>query len=286
LENRLNITNRLGLPNAIVRAIQNDKYSPGDGDISVTSLIQPPQLKRLLRDHHPDEDASDKIWALLGQAVHSILERHAEGHPDVEVEKRLYTMVEGWKVGGQFDEYERGVATLRDYKITTVYAADGKDEWTQQLNMLRLLCIENGRPVEKMEIVAIFRDWQKNKAAHDKEYPDSQVKVIPIEVWPLDRTRGFMEGRVLLHQAQTPRPCTDEERWTKPEKFAVMKVGRKAALKLFDSFNDAQAFIDKSSDKKLLDIQHRPKTHTRCEGYCAAAPICPQLQREREAAPF
>jgi hypothetical protein len=279
------LTNRLGLPEAIVRAVHNDKYNPGDGNISVTGLIQPPQLRRLSHDHEKLEDVSDRIWSLVGQAVHGILERAHEGIEGYEVETRLYTEVAGWKIGGQFDVYDRENETLDDYKITTVWSRDGKDEWTQQLNMLRVLCEDNGRPVKHLRIIAIFRDWQRAKAGtHD--YPDSQVKVIEVPVWPIETARGFMEGRVRLHQAETPRPCTDEERWVRPAVFAVMKVGRKSAVKLFDKLPEAEKFIEKSSDKKLLDVQHRTKTFTRCEGYCPVSHVCPQLAAEKDDRPF
>lgn len=279
------LTNRLGLPEAIVRAIANDKYNPGHGDISATKLITPPQITHLLRSHEPEEDAAEKMWSLIGQAVHGILERAYEGDDSVIVENRFYTDCEGWKVSGQIDVYDPATRTIYDYKVTSVYSSDGKAEWDQQLNLLRVLLEDNGHPVENLKIIAIFRDWQKSKAGQ-YDYPDSQVKVIDIPLWPVDTARGFMAGRVKLHQAQTPRPCSDEERWAKPEKFAVMKVGRKAAVKLFDTYAEAQRFIAKSSDSGLLDIQHRQKQYTRCGSYCPVAHVCPQLAAEQEARPF
>lgn len=281
----MTITNRLDLPDAIVRAIRNDKYSPGESDITVTGLITPPQIKHLLRQHAPEEDASDRIWSLIGQAVHGILERAYEGDESVIAERRFYTDVDGVKVGGQVDVYDPTSRTLYDYKITSVWARDGKNEWDQQLNMLRVLLEDNGLPVENLKIIAIFRDWQRAKSG-DFDYPDSQVKVIDIPMWPIETARGFMSGRVALHKAPTPRPCTDEERWAKPEKWAVMKIGRKTAVKLFDKVDGAEKFIEKSSDRNLLDIQHRPKQYTRCNAYCPVKDHCPQFQAEQDERPF
>lgn len=279
------LTNRLDLPDAIVRAIKNDKYDPGTGDISVTKLISPPQIAHLLRQHEPIEDASDRIWSLIGQAVHGILERAYENDDSVIVERRFYTSCEGWNVSGQIDVYDPATQTIYDYKITSVWARDGKDEWDQQLNMLRVLLEDSGLPVKHLKIIAIFRDWQKAKVG-DFEYPESQVKPIDVDLWPYDTARGFMSGRVQLHQAETPRPCTDEERWAKPEKWAVMKIGRKSAVKLFDKHDAAQTFIDGSKDAGLLDIQHRPKQYTRCGSYCPVAGNCPQLKAEQDSRPF
>jgi len=52
------ITNEHGAPDVFVRAAENDMYSMGDADISVTGLIQPPQIARL-RKKHEDKLSSD-----------------------------------------------------------------------------------------------------------------------------------------------------------------------------------------------------------------------------------
>ena len=59
------ITNKHGLPEALVRAVRNDPYT-GGGDISVTKLIDSPQRRQLWRQHEADieEDVSERIWSL------------------------------------------------------------------------------------------------------------------------------------------------------------------------------------------------------------------------------
>lgn len=261
------ITNKHGLPAPLVNAIKNDPYSRGKSDISVTQLIQPPQLRRLGMGLKTDEDASEFIWRLLGQAVHTILER---AYPDTAMtEKRLFTQVRGWTVSGQFDVYDGGVLT--DYKITSVYARDGKKEWDNQLNLLAALCRRNGMTVSKVEIVAIFRDWRPKEALSD-DYPKSQVAVIPVELWPEDQAEVYLHERVAAHQATPPAPCTDEDRWLSPSKWALMQKGRKRAIKLFDS---------KPAHLSMSDGQYweqRPGIYRRCESYCRASSVCPQWQ--------
>src|SRR6185436_15819592 len=106
------ITNRHGLPAPLVNAMRNDPYTKGRSDISVTQLIQPPQPRKLLKGREIEEDASELIWRLLGQAVHTILER---AYPDTAItEKRVFGEVLGWIVSGQFDVYDNGL--LSDYK--------------------------------------------------------------------------------------------------------------------------------------------------------------------------
>ena len=99
------ITNKHGLPQALVNAVQNDPYDGGVADISVTRLIQPPQIGYLARGVELEEDVSERIWVLLGQAVHTILER-AYQHSDALVEQRLYTECCGWTVSGKPDLLE------------------------------------------------------------------------------------------------------------------------------------------------------------------------------------
>ena len=92
-------TNHHNLPAALVAAVTNDAYR-GGGDISVTKLIDAPQRRVLGLRHAADirVDVSERIWALLGQAVHHILERAGT---DTLVEQRLFADIGGWKLSGQ-----------------------------------------------------------------------------------------------------------------------------------------------------------------------------------------
>jgi len=71
-----NLTNVHGLPDAFVNAIKNDPYT-GGGDISVTKLIDSPR-RRVLGKKFKDlvvVDVSEMTWALMGQCMHTVLER-------------------------------------------------------------------------------------------------------------------------------------------------------------------------------------------------------------------
>jgi hypothetical protein len=258
------ITNRQNLPTPLVNAIINDPYNAGDSDISVTRLIQPPQIRWLLRDKEVVEDAADCIWRLCGQVMHTILERASSG--EEVAEKRVFAKVNGWVVSGQFDLLEQTILT--DYKFTTVYAKDGKAEWDAQINLLNALCHLNGIRTTKGQIIAIFRDWRRREALRG-DYPKTQVAVIPVTLWPLAEAQAYLEERVRLHQMDTPPPCTDEERWLLPEKWALMQKGRKRAIKLFDK--KPEIVLNKGQY-----WEHRPGSYRRCEDYCNAAQYCEQ----------
>lgn len=272
----MNLTNKAGLPLPLVRAVANDPYDAGDTDISVTRLLQPPQLRKLMQGAQGlTEDASERIWALLGQSVHTILERAYKGTQAI-VERRVRREVLGWKVSGQFDVLEDGV--LSDYKITSVYARDGKIEWEQQLNLLRVLAASDLMlpAIHRLQIVAIFRDWRPKEALKD-DYPDSQVAIIPVNLWPLEKAEEYLLERVRLHQADIAEPCTDEERWAQPSKWALMKKGQKKAVRLFDS---KPVFVTLEDNQYW---EHRPGAYRRCENYCPVSGICPQWKAEQES---
>lgn len=278
------ITNHANLPDAIVQAVVNDPYPYGKtGDISVTRLIGPPQIRMLERQHRDDieEDAADRIWALIGQIAHGILER---AETVAITEERLFAEVDGWQVSGQFDRLALlPDGTLQDYKVTSTWAViDGpKTEWLQQLNTLRYLATRNGYKVEKLQIVAILRDWSKGKARQGGNYPPVQVRVIDVPVWPMARTEDYVRERVRLHQlaetcAETGRAlpeCTSEERWERPTKYAVRKPGRKSAVRLYD---DQAAAWRHASEVPNGYVETRAGASIRCADYCPVAEFCAQ----------
>jgi hypothetical protein len=264
------LTNVHGLPEAIVKAVQNDPYSSGGANISVTKLIDAPQRRALWLQHHDHltEDVSERIWALLGQAVHHILERAGT---DTLVEQRLFAELEGWTLSGQFDRLHLASKTLSDYKVTTTYKAKGDASWTRQLNILRWLASVNDLAVDRLEIVAIFRDWRGGERDRNPEYPVAPVQVIPVEVWPLSETEAYIRQRIQLHQqakAGEYIPCTDEERWYSGDKWALVRPGGKRALRVLET--------EPTDVPEGYVVEHRPGQYRRCASYCEVAPFCPQ----------
>lgn len=273
------VTNKHGLPDAIVRAVVNDPYTRGDCDFSVTQLLKPPQIARLERSHETPEDVSDRIWALLGQAVHVILERAGKDNTSAIAEKRLFMTVtvdgKEYRISGALDRFHFAMGCLTDYKITSVYARGGKDEWEQQLNLLRVLLAHNGYTVHRLENVLIFRDWRPKEALSRDDYPKSQVATLKVELWPMERAVEFLHQRIRDHAAATPRSCTPEERWHQPDKWALMKRGRKTAIKLFEQQPE---HITLAADQY---IEKRPGAFRRCESYCPVAAHCAQWAADK-----
>lgn len=280
----MKITNKHNLPAAFVEAVKFDDYDRGRSDYTVTQLLKPPQADQLMRKHYDEleEDAADATYRLLGTAVHAILERAAG--KDELTEKRLYLEVDGVLIGGQFDHLDLRDGVLTDYKISSVWSyIFGKTEWSEQLNILRLIAEENGYPVRALQIQGIWRDWIKRKAMDDENYPQAQTTIVPIPIWTDEQVLDFIRERIALHQ-QTLPPCTKDDRWIRDEKWAVMKEGRKSALKLFDDPAQAEAYykgcVKNAKPGEKFHIDHRKGSPTRCLSYCLAAPFCEQFKAE------
>ena len=280
----MKFTNRYNLPDALFSALSSDWYSQ-DGRISVTGLISPPRIAQLKKRHQDEieEDVSERVWTLLGSAVHDVLER---AETDGIQETRLSTDVMGWAVTGQADLWEEADGgTLSDYKVTSVWSVikGVKPEWEAQLNCYAHLyrtCL--GKPVSKLQIVAILKDHSRGKAKQGGDYPPIPIAVIPIKMWPDDEVRAYISARVLLHQQAEEKsdtdlpPCTDEERWAKPTTWAVMKTGRKSAVRVLDTQAEAEAMAAEKGAGHYVEC--RPGSYTRCEGYCPVSQWCNQYK--------
>jgi hypothetical protein len=281
----MNLTNQSNLPLPLVEAIRNDSYDKGDCDYSVTELILPPRIAELRRQHWGEitEDASDRIFALVGQGIHAVLERAAGDCYRVE-ERFTIRHESGVRVSGRIDLYDRQTFTLQDYKVTSRWTTkDGlKPEWVAQGNLNRLLMLKNGVRVDKIEYVAIYRDWSKMMVARGKDdMPEKQVETFEVPLWKTEFTEGYLEDRIRLHQeaAEQLPLCTDEERWFKPEKWAVMKKGRKRAVKLYDSPSEATLVAESLEPHQgQYKVEHRKGEHTRCLYYCPVSSFCLQFR--------
>ena len=287
-------TNRHNIPQEIINAVHNDNYSRGKATISATGLLQPPRIRLLAQEHYDKLtiDVSDEIWKLLGQSVHTILERANENNEDTITEQRMFAKVNDWTVSGQTDSIDVKSNILKDYKITSVWSIvsalqDGKTDWEQQLNIYAYLYKQNtGKTIDQLNIIAIARDWNKNQYHRSAgDYPPSPITVLDIDLWSDEEQDAYVEERVRLHnhaqmsaEFEEMPPCPDEVRWMKPAVYAVHKGQNKRALKLFADKAEAEIFAGESEDRVLIE---RPKTYTRCEkNYCRVADFCNQYNKE------
>lgn len=285
----MKLTNHAGLPGPLVAALAEHeaKYDKGSADFSITELIGPARIA-VLRQRHRDEierDAADSIWSLFGTAVHEILRRGASGN--VLSEERLMMSLGGVTISGGIDFYDEATATLDDYKSCSVYAIkDGlKDEWVAQLNGYSLLLRSQGWPVKRVRIQALLKDWHAAEAKRNAEYPAACWKTIEAPLWSDEEARNYFLVRSEIHRAAKAGKlplCTESERWAKPPMHAVMKAGRKSAVRLFTHRQDADALaISLGAGHSVVD---RPGESVRCASYCDVAPWCDWWQAQVAAA--
>lgn len=311
----MKITNKKLLPHLLVAAVSHDRYEPGHGDISATTLIAPAQ-QRILREQHEEEleeDASERVWSLLGSAVHYVIEnakihmKHsAEWNYNNITEERFYWVMKpsdggpGKTLSAQIDLYEDG--DLNDFKVTSVWAIkdaieNGKEEWDAQLNIQRYLMEKNGIEVKRLYIIAICRDWNKSGFMRDpKAYPPRVAK-LELPVWSMEKTEGYIWSRLNAHFGKYVPECTPKECWEKPTKYALMKKGRQSALRLLDSEKQIMEYAQEKGlvqleafgpDGEMTDalakdhyIDVRQGARNRCADYCDVADFCDQYQRWR-----
>lgn len=269
----MNLTNKYGLPIAFHNAVS---WQPEEGEYQyrVSELTNPPRIVWLTRRHHSEvvEDISDKIWLLLGSAVHYVLDKGG-GRNDL-VEETLTAAVGGIKIKGSPDLLQGD--TLWDYKITSVWSVvfnpEGKGEWQAQLNIYKWLYEQSGFGVKNLKICAILRDWQKSKRG-GPDYPDIPVVVIDISVW--DNPKFMIQDKLDALESVKDKPdnelpiCTAEERWQKPDRWALMKKGQKRAVKLYDSQQEAE-----NACQTGHFVEPRIGVSTRCLEYCSVQPWC------------
>ncbi|GAG79678.1 unnamed protein product, partial [marine sediment metagenome] len=180
--------------------------------------------------------------------------------------------------------------TLDDYKFTSVWTVifGLKTDWEQQLNCYKPFYEYAGFPVKELRVHILGRDWSRTKALQNHNYPKCEITTMPVPMWDNDKIKDFVYERVLLHQAceklsDNDLPlCTPDERWEKPTKYAIIKEGRKSAVRVLDTLENANQYIN----EKNLDDKHsivlREGESTRCEFYCHLRDYCSQYKMMKE----
>lgn len=281
---KLKLTNKLGLPEPIVAAIENDSYDAKGSDYTATSLLRAPRELELMRTVEYTEDASDRIASLHGQAMHTVLERSAyflrkSGHIVEERFVEIFT-VDGkeYKVSAQIDLFDEVNGVLSDYKTAlTSHVKHGlKEDHRRQLDLQAYLLRKSGFKVNRAEVVLFLKDWTPMKDYPD--YPKSASVKFEVPLLLDQGVEQWIVDRIRLHEtAKKYLPyCTKEEKWNRPT-FAVIKNGNTRATKVFETKEEATAFAkDKGAE---YTIKERGE-NIRCKHYCPVRFVCKQARDE------
>lgn len=298
--------NKFNLPAPLVTALTGELYdlkNPPENVISVTGIIKPPKQKVLEARHDAEieVDVSERLWMLMGTACHYVAEQSA-GYEHI-TEKRwfmdcattnTYELEDGQEitsaiwydphtiyVSGKLDIYDPTEKKLSDYKITSVWSwiieKCMKKEHDAQLQINALALRQLGHSVEKVSILMLFRDWSKSRSKQD--YPDLEVpmKEIFAPLWNDKEIMEYIDGRVRLHYEARRKTddeipaCSPEERWAKETKYAVMKVGKKRAERVYDRKPEPDFMVQNHPGCVVVE---RPGTDTKCQEYCSCNLWC------------
>lgn len=287
------LTNKLNLPQPFVDAATND-HEYTEGRYSVTELLGG-TCEAILKRRHSDEltdDVADRVWAIFGSAVHEILQNSNESESQLKenwIECQLDGSLSGYSLSGIFDLYDDSTGIVTDYKTASVWKVQfgDFDDWRKQTLMYCWLLQQIGFDAWTGRIVALLKDHSIRKARTEKGYPKHPVVTLEwrfsnedIDNIEQEIIEWFLE---VAHEETVPdeclEPCTDEQRWHKPDKWAVKKKGRKTAVRVYESEKDARVRAmeenRKADSNDLYYVEFREGEDTKCDSYCSVSDFCP-----------
>lgn len=279
----MKITNKLGLPEPFVQMCTSD-YVYRPQRYSVTSLLKGIRESILERRHETEQDVADMIWMLFGTAAHNILESQQETDDQLK-ECSVETEIDGITISGRFDLYDASTKTVTDYKTCSVWKVlfGDYEDWRLQTLMYAYMLRQSGFDVEHGEIVAVMRDHSKRDAKYKPEYPDYPVKRIVFNFTESDFSyiENFLNDSVelikeceLLPDDELPL-CTPEQRFNSGDKYAVMAKGKKRALRVLDSKEEAEQWLAGNGGDY---IEERKGEDKKCLEYCSVCKFCSYWQ--------
>lgn len=309
----MQFTNIHGLPESLAEALRGDAYdlkNPPPNIFSLTTIAKTPRMVQLER-RHDDEievDVVERGWTLFGSSIHYALGVRQNKQAERLSEERVYIDTTTWEihtcprgvqataapwyradhyyVSCKWDNYEQEKRgwILQDYKVTSVWGViidkGQKPDWKAQLNIEAFALRKLGFTVDRLEDILILRDFSAREAKNKSDYPRTQFFVAPVEMWDDQKCTKYITERMGLHMvAQTTEDsalplCGAEDRWAKPDTFAVMKQGTKKAVRVLGSMEAAQQYIiDNRLDGRHY-VETRQGIDQRCAEYCNACRFC------------
>lgn len=276
------ITNEYDLPQPFVDAVSRN-YEYKEKRYSVTSILKGYKENLLTRRHHKQikVDCADSIWMILGSAVHKILE---ESNTDKHLLKELKLEMQtenGYTLSGIIDLYDMKNQEVIDYKTGTIWKVkfDDWEDYKKQLLYYIVLLEANGYECYNAKNVMILKDHSKREAQYDSTYPKFPIYIKEyeftskeIEDAKLEIEEIFKDIERLENALDDELPmCSKKQRWAKDDKYAVMKKGNKKAVRLLDTEEQAQEYINNGKGDY---VEFRQGEDTKCQQYCVCKQYC------------
>jgi len=283
----MKITNKQNLPAPLVALLSRNYYSKGASQYSVTELMSPPKIRRLREqyDESMEIDVTKMIASQLGTFMHGKLEaKEVEGYHN---EERIFTEIDGVVISGAIDlqQVVDGGVVIIDYKFVKAWSVkQGKSDWETQLNIYKWLVESVKRvPVKGLQICAIIKDYAPYDVSEG--YPEAEAIMIDVPMWDAVKTEAYVRQRLDMHRharmaqdfGEELQPCSDEERWMTETVYATKKDGRKSAIRLFKTIEEATELAEKEKGY----VETRKGEPKRCTGdFCGVSKWCSQYQGE------
>lgn len=294
-------TNNHELPDYLQAWLMHDEYDYHEGVISATGLLGAPR-QQILKQRHFDDieiDLEDMIARVFGTAIHDSFEKVEM--PRIAKEERVLCVVGGKRISGKYDMLKTTGSTHKIIDIKTTSAwnfiyGSSAEHWKLQLSIYRYILKKNGLKLEdgewvdrkaidvskKAEICFVFTDWKRSDARKGGNYPPIRVGYNHITLYGMKTIGAYIRERLKVIEeadqfSDDELPfCTEEELWKGKDKFAVMKKGRKSAVRVFDSRDEAEALIIEKDDKHYIDV--RKGLYGACN-YCDVRTVCNQCEQ-------
>jgi len=252
-----------------------------DGSVyeSATGLLAPPRIGALKRAGYTNPADTTLNVSNMGVIMHQGMTsslRFSLAHLPKDsyvIEERFHGKFAGETIGGQPDLMlkVKGGWEIWDWKFTTA-TQRAKDDWHGQLNIYARIMEQYGRKIVGANILAVFRDWRDVRHAHKYDSPFTVFNI------PLTWGNNDVEELVVIHKKADEElpPCTPEDKWERPTRFALMKSGSSRAKKLYDTLEEAQLALGNSAAD--YRIEERGGEPIRCDRYCPVSKHCNQLR--------
>jgi hypothetical protein len=192
----------------------------------------------------------------------------------------MYAVVSGLTLSGQPDIYylkDRSKKTLNDFKTPSKMALEKgvKIEYEKQLNVYKYLAVENGYPVDDLELTAFIRD--------SRSY-EERIKTFQVKQYKHEMIKKYLEKRMATYKlyksgllCSVPE-CSPAERWQTETTYSIKKKGNtKQTGKSCDTLQQAERILQYHQEKHpkneySIEVNHG--TNKRCESWCVASRFC------------
>jgi len=280
-------TNKHNFPDFVKQWLEFDEYDYDENAISATTLMKPARAYALGKKHKDEleMDLSDLIASRYGTAIHDSVEKiNLLG---CKQEERLKKAVMNRILTGKFDilkqiDHRWELIDVKSTSVWTFIYGSRDEDYIKQLSIYRWLAVQNQYDVmQKAKIWLIFTDWSQSKAKQES-YPDTRIVIKEVDLWSDEKTLKYLGERITLFnnvermEEKDMPDCTDKELWAKEDTWAIMKEGRKSAVKVCKSETEADEVM-RALDEKHKTV-HRPGKVARCK-YCNVRKFCSQYKK-------